>query len=437
MEEISLRECIQVLINQRKIIAIITIVAILSSAVLSFFVMSSVYEGKVILMASGINNKQTAAPQSEGVDAFLDTLSQYQYSALSVETYKEQINNPQVLQQAIDELKLEEKGITRRELKGMITLGTIKDTNLITITIKYSDKKLAADIANTIAMKFTDFVSEKAKVQANKSSVYIKQQMDIEKANLDKALLEYKEYLSQPKGLNELQKELDSKLELITQYKTDLMNSNIEEQKNRASLAAAEKQLKDTPQKITVTRSLLDEPYMAQALEDSTGKSSNDLFGVRVEAEEVNDVYIELKNIVNNLNVELAKTVAEKNNLQREIDVLQKELETLQGDLAVRQHEDMIIQEKVKFSQNTYNAFLEKYEETRIAGSSAIGDSTIIIVSPAVEPLKPIAPNKKLNVAIAGVLGLMLGTFIAFFREYWKISDPKNIGKSLDHSEQM
>lgn len=425
MEEISLREYIQVLIDQKKLIAAVTIAAVLLSAVLSFFVMPPVYEGKVILMASGIN-KQQMPPQAEGVEAFLNTLSQYQYSQMSVETYKEQINNPHILQQTIDELQLAERNITRRELKDMITLGTIKDTNLITITIEYSDKKLAADIANTIARKFTDFVSEKAKEQATKSSNYIKQQMDIEKEKLDQVLLEYKNYLSQPRGLNELQKELDSKLELITQYKTDLVNTSIEEQKLRASLAAADEQLKNTPQKITVSRSLLDEPYVSQALQDSTGKSSKDLFGVRVEAEEVNDAYIELKNIESELRVELAKIVAQKNNLKQEISVLQKELETLQGDLAVRQHEDTIIQEKVKFAQDTYNAFLEKYEETRIASSSAIGESTIIIVSPAVEPIKPIAPNKKLNIAIAAVLGIMVGVFVAFFKEYWNNTADKS-----------
>lgn len=422
MEEISLRECIQILINQRKLIAIVTILSILISIIFSFYIIPPIYEGKVILMASGISNNQSVVPQAEGVEAFLNTLSQYQYSQMSVETYKEQINNPQILQQTIDDLKLEERGITRRNLKEMITLGTIKDTNLITITVEYIDKKLSADIANTIARKFTDFVSEKAKEQATKSSNYIKLQMDVEKENLDNVLLEYRTYLSQPRGLNELQKELDSKLELITTYKSDFLNSNIEEQKLRASLSAAEGQLKGTPQKITVNRSLLDEPYLSQALKDTNSKSSMDLFGVRVEAEEINDSYIELKNMINTLKIELAKIVAQKNNLQKEIGALQKELETLQADLAVRQHEDIIMQEKVKFAQETYNAFLEKYEETRIAKSSAIGDASILIVSHAVEPLRPVAPNKKLNVMIAGVLGIMLSILVAFFREYWKNS---------------
>jgi len=33
---------------------------------------------------------------------------------------------------------------------------------------------------------------------------------------------------------------------------------------------------------------------------------------------------------------------------------------------------------------------------------------------------KPIKPNKKLNIAIAGVLGLFMGIFIAFFAEFWQ-----------------
>ncbi len=426
MEEISLRELIEILLRGKKIIVAITITTIIVSGIVSFLILEPVYEGKVVLMASGINTKQQALPQADGVEAFLNTLSQYQYSQMSIETYKEQISNPQVLQQTIDEMKLAELGITRRDLKGMVSLATIKDTNLITITVNYSNSKIASDIANTIARKFTDFVSEKSKEQAAKSSNSIKQQMNVEKEKLDQVLWEYKEYLSQPRGLNELQKELNSKLELITLYKTDLLNTSIEEQKTRASLVVAERQLQNTPPKIKVYRSFLDEPYMSQALEDTTGNSSKNSFGVRVEAEEVNDAYTQLKIMVSNLDVELAKITAQKNNLQKEISILQTELETLQGDLAVRQHEDMIIQDKIKFAQDTYNAFMQKYEETQIASSSAIGESTIIIVSPAVEPMSPVAPNKKMNIAIAVVLGLMLGVFVAFFKEYWETSDPKN-----------
>lgn len=42
------------------------------------------------------------------------------------------------------------------------------------------------------------------------------------------------------------------------------------------------------------------------------------------------------------------------------------------------------------------------------------------IVEKAITSRYPIKPKKKLNVAIASVLGLMLGVFIAFFQEFWE-----------------
>ncbi|KUO75966.1 MAG: hypothetical protein APF77_24390 [Clostridia bacterium BRH_c25] len=426
MGEISFRGYVEVLIKNVRIIAVITSLSIIISSVVNFLVLESAYEAKAVLMASSLNSKQQSAQQmTEGIEGFLNTMSQY--PQMTIETYKEQINNPQILQQTIDELKLNEKDITRRDLKNMITLNTIKDTNLITITVKYVDKVLAKDIANTIARKFTDFVSQMAKEQATKSSNYIRQQMDIEKENLDNVLLEYKQYIAQPRGLKELQAEFDSKIMLLTKYKEDLLDASIEEQRIRSGLTAAQKQLSVIPDKIALDKSLIEEPFISQVAGDSMKGDVKDTFGtIKVQSEEVNEAYTALVHTVNSLIIELANTTSQKGNLQNEIVGIQKQLETLQVDLAEKQHQDIIIQEKVKFANNTYNAFLEKYEETRIAKSSAIGDASIIIISPAVEPLQPVAPNKKLNIVISTVLGIMMSIFIAFFKEYWRSSVSQN-----------
>ena len=42
------------------------------------------------------------------------------------------------------------------------------------------------------------------------------------------------------------------------------------------------------------------------------------------------------------------------------------------------------------------------------------------IINYAQLPAAPIKPNKKLNIAIAGVLGLFVGVFVAFFMEFWQ-----------------
>jgi uncharacterized protein involved in exopolysaccharide biosynthesis len=419
-EEISLRELIEALLRRKRLIAIVTVVAVLISGLISFLVLEPVYEAKTILMASGMNTRAQTQTEQQGVEELLDNMSQY--PQMSIEAYKEQIKNPQILDQTIKELKLDEQEISRVGLRDMITLSTIKDTNLITISVKHTDKVLAADIANTVAKKFTVHVSEIAKTQAEKSSNYIKTQLEVEKKNLDEALLEYKDYLSQPKGLVELQKEVDSKTDLITQYKTDLLNAEIEEKKVTASLETANKELQKTSDKIVLIKSIAEDPLLTQYAADQSEKATEDVLDIRLESEEINEVYTYLKSQANDFGIKLSEIKAQKQALIRAIETTGDELETLQVDLAEKQHQDNIIKQKVDFTRSTYEAFLNKYEETRILKSSDIGEASIIIVSPAVEPLSPVGPRKMMNIAIAAVLGLMLSVFTAFFMEYWKTS---------------
>ena len=109
-------------------------------------------------------------------------------------------------------------------------------------------------------------------------------------------------------------------------------------------------------------------------------------------------------------------------NVKNKIELTKKELENIQVELAEKEHQQKLIQRKVNLAQSTYDAFLKKYEETRIAESSEIGDSSILIVSKAVVPQTPVSPRKALNLAIAGVLGVMIGVFVVFFKEYWENS---------------
>lgn len=65
-----------------------------------------------------------------------------------------------------------------------------------------------------------------------------------------------------------------------------------------------------------------------------------------------------------------------------------------------------------------YENMASKVEEARIAKAMELGE--VKVVSTAFEPKSPVAPNRKRIVAIAGVAGLMLGIFAAFFLEAWR-----------------
>jgi uncharacterized protein involved in exopolysaccharide biosynthesis len=104
------------------------------------------------------------------------------------------------------------------------------------------------------------------------------------------------------------------------------------------------------------------------------------------------------------------------------INATQKELENMQIELVDKEYNQALKQRKVDLSQGTYDIFLNKYEEIRIAESTEVGDSTINIISQAAIPEIPTGSSKMLNLAIAGVLGMMIGVFVTFFKEYWNTS---------------
>ena len=57
-------------------------------------------------------------------------------------------------------------------------------------------------------------------------------------------------------------------------------------------------------------------------------------------------------------------------------------------------------------------------------GLQSGGKGLFIILQHAALPERAVSPRPALNTAIALVLGLMAGTFLAFFREYWRQSTP-------------
>jgi uncharacterized protein involved in exopolysaccharide biosynthesis len=71
-----------------------------------------------------------------------------------------------------------------------------------------------------------------------------------------------------------------------------------------------------------------------------------------------------------------------------------------------------------KNENNIFDILTQKNEEIKIALSAE--SANLEVAKYAYIPESPIKPNKKLNIAIGGVLGLFMGIFIAFFLEFWQ-----------------
>lgn len=424
-EEISLRELIEIILGGKWLIAAITIIAMLISGIFSFFIISPTYEARSTLMVSPLVQKSPPPGQDSAYDTLLSYLSQY--PQMSLETYRVQVTNPHILNQVIDELQLDRTKYGLNTLRDMINVEAIKDTNLIRIAVKDQEPQMAARIANTLAPKYVDFLSKTLQEQMGKSADFLQTQMEEEQKNLDATTEELKDFMAKPQSVNELQKDIDAKLELITFFKTRLIELDVEEKTTRASLESARTSLAKEPKFLDLQKSIVDDPTMAGLAAGKTGNMS-DAVGLTLKSQEINENYTLLNDKVADLEVELAGILSQKTALVSNIHKTQEELESLQATLAKKQTEYNRLQQKYHIAQDTYNTFLQKYQEARITTSSKIGDANIMVVSPAIVPDRPVAPKKALNVAIAMVLGLMVGVFVVFFMDYWKNSaEPKTV----------
>jgi len=209
MEELGLRESIEVLLKRKKMIISITLFTVLTSAIISFFILEPVYETRMVLMASNFSDRlQPSQLKGEGIDNILSNLSQY--PSMTMETYKEQVKAPRVMRETIAELGLEDQ-YDIESLAKAITLETIQDTNLLNIKMRAEDPELAAKIVNTVGQKFVAFVSDKAKEQATTTSQYIGTQIDVEKEKL-----QYRKDLEEARKLSSSVKEIkESKFDIL------------------------------------------------------------------------------------------------------------------------------------------------------------------------------------------------------------------------------
>lgn len=426
MEEISLRELIEVILKGKWFIAIFTAICMLISGIASFFFIKPVYEAQTMLMISPITDVKSEDTDNNRFFGLVGALSQY--PQMTIDTYREQVKAPVILDYIRNELGLKNEPL--RSIADKITVDVLKNTNLITISVKDNDPKAAAKIANLVSEKFTGFVSETNKKQAENSAMFIKEQQEKERQNLDKALEELKNFVSQPRGPEELKLEVDSKLQQLTDFKTLAVQIRIDEQAVRSSLEHGKRILSSTPQTFTTDKTILSDEFLSDIIKDKTNLSTSEIAGLKLSSEEISDIYVEAAKKVNELEVELSRLSAQRQNIEKEISARQKEMELLQAELAGKQQKFDILNHNVELIKQTYDAYQQKYKEAMIKQSAEIGKTSIIVVSQAIPSVKPVAPNKKLNVAIAMVLGLMVSVFAVFVREYWKNSSQFSVTSS-------
>lgn len=147
MEEIiNLRQCFQIIKKNISLIIIITCITMFTSAGLSFFVIDPVYEANTTLIVNKVKEVNTQ-------DITNDDVLANQKLAL---TYGEIIKSRTVLDKVINNLNID---TDVKKLSNDIRVTTLTDTQIINVSVREDNPKLANNIANEIASVFTSELS--------------------------------------------------------------------------------------------------------------------------------------------------------------------------------------------------------------------------------------------------------------------------------------
>ncbi|MDK2562262.1 Wzz/FepE/Etk N-terminal domain-containing protein [Romboutsia sedimentorum] len=152
-ENIDIKEYFQIIKKRLWIIFLITSIAIITSTVISFFVLSPVYETNTTLLVN--------SDKPPGIDII--TTDQINVSEKLAITYGEIIKSKSVLEEVANTLGL--KG-GYKEVAQKINVLSVKETQIILISVQDTNPQRATKIANAIPKVFTKEVKRITKANS-------------------------------------------------------------------------------------------------------------------------------------------------------------------------------------------------------------------------------------------------------------------------------
>ncbi|EPZ38322.1 lipopolysaccharide biosynthesis protein [Anoxybacillus ayderensis] len=139
-ETISLRELFQTLRKRMWLIVAITVIATMTSGIVSYFVLTPIYQASTQLLVNQAKNDQP-----------IYNISEIQTNLQLINTYNVIMKSPAILDIVKDELDLD---MPIEQLNEKINVTSEKDSQVVNVTVEDPDPYMAADIANTVASVF-------------------------------------------------------------------------------------------------------------------------------------------------------------------------------------------------------------------------------------------------------------------------------------------
>lgn len=139
-ETISLKDIFQTLKRRLKLIVIVPIIAVLISALISYFLLTPIYQSSTQILVNQSQQQQGQLNQSD-----------IRTNIELINTYNVIIKSPIILDKVIEEANLTD---TYEQLNSKVRVASENNSQIVNITVEHEQPSTAAHIANTIATVF-------------------------------------------------------------------------------------------------------------------------------------------------------------------------------------------------------------------------------------------------------------------------------------------
>jgi len=344
--------------------------------------------------------------------------------------------------QSEKEIALEEKAMIS-QIRSSMTVNALKNTNIIEIHSENINPKLASFIANDTASVFVEESRSINRSRASEAKGFIEEQLLEKETELKQAEEEKLEYKRQENILY-LDEETKINIEQLANFQSQEIGVNNQIIENKAQLAEVHRQLEKQAETYISSETITTNPAVRELQTQLTNleiQLPTLLAKYSKGSPQVSETESKIREIKNKISEKVTEIIGSKVSARNPIyQTLLAQVVTLETTVisleakkeslasSVKEYEDRLerlpdkelylarLERAIKVSESTYIILLEKYQEARINEAMEIGD--IRIIDEARIPISPIKPNKKLNLAIGGILGLMLGVMLTFFLEY-------------------
>jgi len=457
--ELTFSDIIRIFKRRKWLFVGIFIATVLITLVYLFFFATPTYQAEQIVEYK----KSSGSSLSLGSNAGLAALAGIPTSSGSdgLQTEIQKMKSDAVLGKVVDELNLVQKaeenknwlakirGIeyTRRgfikSLRENLQIETVENTSMLSISYESSNPTQAASI---VALTY-DYYTEFAKDNYFRDSEKYLSQLEAIFEDVSRQYEQINKEILDFQTKNKITTSSENSNPLI-QYYADTYMKKIQLEQQKAQLEIKKQSIEqnifemdpamkefvlmntntDTPVK-TLKSQLIQDKIQLETLKYSTPNSPQiETLEARIKAEE-EEMQRNLESILeNNLNYlaaidketfnEYIQTTTSLELFDITRQVTDRMLELIDKEIANQSpimYEYFLLQKDQKILEVKYNTILNTLEQENL--NKSLYESNFNIITASYVPENPIAPNKKLILAIGGVLGIFLGILGVFVKE--------------------